>query len=102
MSNIVLEHLQRVEAGLLHEMTPELVDTICNIKYKDGTPVEEICTICGADIIICHHIKTYKRRRKYNGDESAGFNGFIGEIWICPNCHYRIHDGNPYFKNSRR
>ncbi len=109
MPDKILEHLQKAEAGLLCELTPELAKPINKRTYQykrwreKGIPVkEDNCPVCGVDIVIGHHIKVYKRQRKYNGDEEAGFIRIIGYIWICPNCHYRIHSRNPYFKNGRR
>ena len=88
--------LQKIDAGIINGLTPILVEAITAIKLHYNYPIEEICTICGTDLAIYHHIKSYKGRRSKPNDESL-FDGYIGYIWICPNCHYRIHNRNYYF-----
>ena len=100
MNDNILKILQKIEAGVLYEMPIELREFNHNIKRqarKAGISVRVYCGLCETDIAICHHIKIYKRQRKYNGDESAEFVRIAGAVWICPNCHYRVHNRNPYF-----
>lgn len=93
----LIDELQRIEAGLLYELTPKLRDVLYHIKrYSDGTPVKEECMICKADLMVCHHICSYKEHRKYNGD-STSFDIVLGLAFLCPNCHHKIHNKNPYF-----
>lgn len=96
MINIVIDDLQKVNAGIINGLTDNIINAINAIKYHNKIPIKYECTICHVDIMILHHIKSYKAQRKNNNDESL-FDGYIGEIWICPNCHQRIHIDNPYF-----
>jgi hypothetical protein len=76
MNNEILEILQKLEAGVLQEKPIELKEFSNGIKTKvreTGISVRAYCGLCDIDITICHHIKVYKRQRKYNGDESAEF-----------------------------
>lgn len=93
----IISDLQKIDAGIINGLTPILVDIITSVKLHYGYPKNEICAICETDLIIEHHIKSYKSQRQRGNDESL-FDGIIGIIWICPNCHFRIHNKNPYFK----
>ncbi len=93
----LIDDLQRIEAGVINGLTPVLVDMISSVKLHKCIPVLEQCPICKADVIICHHIMSYKNQRIYNGDINGKFDGCIGIAWICPNCHHKIHNINPYF-----
>ncbi|KKM62143.1 hypothetical protein LCGC14_1524580 [marine sediment metagenome] len=100
MNDNILEILQKLEAGVLQEKPVELKEFSNSIQIKarrTGISVRSNCGLCDINITICHHIKIYKKQRKYNGDESAGFVKIVGGIWICPNCHYKVHNRNPYF-----
>lgn len=94
--NQIIDTLQRIEAGLLDELTSDLQDLIGSVKMHKGIPAKEECPICHADVIVEHHIKSYTEPRDYNGDE-RNYVGYIGIIWICPNCHHKVHNRNPYF-----
>jgi len=93
----LINDLQKIEAGIINGLTPDLVELITSVKFHNYVPASGLCTICETDIFVLHHIKSYKSQRNFNNDESL-YDGIVGEIWICPNCHYRIHSCNPYFK----
>ena len=104
-TNTILTDLQKLEAGLITELTPCLIDTIENNKitvrayYKSHHKYpNRDCLICHTDIAIGHHVSAYKGQRSYNGDMAPTYIGCIGYTFICPNCHHRIHNVNPYFK----
>ena len=72
----LLNDLQKIEAGVIRELTPELWEVVyTNRKYIDapyyrnnGKGLDDNCVICNTDISIIHHIKSYTGIREYNKD----------------------------------
>lgn len=99
----LIDDLQQIEAGLLKELTSELSDVIttfhnnAKLAHKKRNPTNSYCVICESDLFIIHHINAYHNIRKYNGDSTNDFIRTLALIWICPNCHHRVHNKNPYF-----
>lgn len=101
MKDNVLKDLQEIEAGHKNGLSSETQSTIARVRLLEHSyPRENKCTICDEDIIILHHINIYNGIRKYAGDTKSKWEDCIGQIWICPNCHHRIHIGNPLFSNG--
>jgi len=104
-----LVDLQKIEAGIISVLPYGLDWLLQNARprYKNGNIKKQFkfpdkpvaCMICNIDIVLCHHINIHKSPRKYNGD-MATFDGWENLIWICPNCHHKIHNANPYFANG--
>ena len=102
-----LNTLQLIEAGMLYELPH-------NINAYDGnyicgkTKVAEHrikfnkCETCGIlEPLIWHHIytKTSKGKVSTNGNITlTDFGILLGLTRVCPNCHYYIHQLNPYRK----
>ena len=104
----LINKLQQLEAGVTQNISSSLLTTIENqhklVKksYKLMHPPSKTCLICNIDITIGHHVQIFNSQRNYNGDTTTeNYRDCIAYIWICPNCHHRIHNCNPYFKLSR-
>lgn len=107
----ILGDLQKIDAGIVNEVSPELGGVLGGWHrvqigpkmgggYYQKKPTDGLCILCGADILIEHHIMAYKSIRRYNGDGEM-FLGMLGKIWLCPNCHYRVHIKNPYYQGKQ-
>ena len=110
----LLDNLQKFDAGVFQEIPPVWADMIKLLHpvarrdghyqwYENGKGIENgSCPICGADVVIYHHVCLYSERRFFSGDKPKSFKRYIGIIRICPNCHYKVHSGlNPYFTGNR-
>ena len=102
----LIDSLQQLEAGTLHDLVPELREAIEQrfkrniLLMKQHKTISNECTICHTDLQLIHHIWNYHRIRKYNGDNDEELNKkseILSIIFICPNCHHRVHNLNPYF-----
>jgi hypothetical protein len=98
----LIDDLQRIESGRIQELTPELI-TVIELRFannrllnKEHQHIPNECTICHTDIDLIHHINSFNTIRTCNGDYRS-FVKTLSIIFICPNCHYRIHNSNPYF-----
>ncbi len=107
----LLSDLQKIDAGVIDGVTPALQKVLLYHKtyisgirklqriYTQRKPENSLCTICDADVIILHHIMGFAKARQYNGDvEPKSMR--LGIIWICPNCHHKVHNRNPYYLKS--
>jgi len=100
-----LKALQLVEAG--YATTIPATIPIWNGEYISGkNKVSKFnakhakCTICGInEPLIWHHVftKSIKGQTSTSGRAKlSDFMELLGLVRICPNCHYYIHQANPF------
>ena len=98
MNSVVLSELQSIEAGLVCSL-PSFLQDVISSNYSQITREIELCPICDADVVVSHHIWGFECHRHYN--EQVKRELLLGSIWICPNCHYKIHTKyNPFWKGG--
>lgn len=100
-----LKALQLIEVGQRDSMPPSI--PIWDSKgISGGRKIREFnakhstCAICGInEPLIWHHIftKTIKGKTSTSGtSKPSDFGNLLGLVHICPNCHYYIHQLNPF------
>ena len=74
---VEVDDLQRIEAGVLKELTLELKDAIAKrfannkLLTKQHKLIQSECTICHTSIDLIHHINIYNNIRTCNGDSGS-------------------------------
>jgi hypothetical protein len=110
MNKEFLKTLQLIDTGFINEMPPDMLiwdgNYICGKqKVTEFNTKFSTCLICGiTEPLIWHHVYTKNTQGKSSTSGKTTISDFLsclGLVHICPNCHYYIHQLNPFNGKTR-